>query len=346
MYTTRSSCCLCGGLLKEKFVLCGHPITFSPTSKSHEEDVYEDLKYGSCSGCGSVQLMSLVSQDVLYENSHNGTTYSETWTRHHEEFSGFINVDYTSNVIEVGGTGALSLSADYKILDIVDNGMNNYIKGNCEDFDFCKTNCVIMSHVFEHLYDPYKFIKNCYICGVDDIFISIPSMTTSSKFLPIHTEHTYFADDLDIINLFELNRYKLECTKKFEKHSIFFHFVRNEEVVPRGGNLRPGREVDLFYNFEKRKELIESLSTDDETYIMPGGHFGQVVYYYLKNKEIKGFIDNDKNKQNKRVYGTPFYVFSLNDVNPKNIILYAGAYSSEIQEQIKYIHPTCNVILI
>ena len=25
---------------------------------------------------------------------------------------------------------------------------------------------------------------------------------------------------------------------------------------------------------------------------MPVGHFGQIIYYYLKNKQIKGFIDN------------------------------------------------------
>ena len=346
MYTSRTACCLCGGLLQEGFTLYGHPITFSPTIKSHEEDIYEDLKYGSCSACGSVQLMTLVPPHILYENSHNGTIYSSTWTRHHEAFSDFIKVDAKSKIIEVGGTGSLTIDAEYRILDIVDNDSSNHIKGNCEDFDFCHTDCVIMSHVFEHLYEPSKFIKNCYMGGVGDIFISIPYMSTNSHVLPIHTEHTYFADELDIINLFEMNKYKLKCTKNFEKHSIFFHFILNEDVVPRGGHLRPGREVELFYNIEKRNKILEDISFHDDTYIMPAGHLGQIIYHYLKNKQIKGFIDNDKNKQNKRVYGTPFYVFSLDAVFPKNIILYGGNYSSEIQEQIRKVHPLCNILVI
>jgi hypothetical protein len=323
-----------------------YPITFSPSGKSYEEDIYEDLIYGSCSGCGSAQLMTLISQDILYNNSHNGTVHSETWRRHHKEFSDFIHVKPSSNVIEVGGTGALCIDVDLKVLDIVDTGLSNHIQGNCEDFDFGTTDVIIMSHVFEHLYEPSKFVKNCDNCEVGDVFISVPVMEPCSKVIPIHTEHTYFADELDIINLFEKNSYILENVKKFEKHSIFFHFSRKEGVVPRGGNLRPDREYELFCNFEKRREILENITIKDDTYIIPAGHFGQIVYYYLKSEKIKGFIDNDNNKQNKRVYGTPLMTFSLTEINPTNIILYAGAYSDEISKQIKYIHPTCNVLVI
>jgi hypothetical protein len=291
--------------------------------------------------------MTLIPQNILYENSHNGTTHSGTWYRHNKEFSEFIKFDATSNVIEVGGTGTLLLEVDHKILDIVDNGMKNYIQGNCEDFDFGETDVIIMSHVFEHLYNPSEFIKNCYKYNVGNIFISHPVMSGTSPIIPIHTEHTYFADELDVIHLFEKNNYRTAGIKNFENHSLFFHFKCETGSFPTDDTfLRPERSEEILFNFEKRRNLIEAVDIDDETYIMPAGHFGQIVYYYLKNKKIKGFIDNDSNKQNKRVYGTPLMTFSLTEVNPKNIILYAGAYSTEIREQIRLVHPTCNVLVI
>ena len=343
----RNVCCMCQGALCEQIVIEKYPVTFSPSNKPYETDEYYDLKYGSCSGCGSLQLMTLVPLDILYASSHNGTSHSTLWLRHHSEFSEFIETSPTSNVIEIGGTGVISIQNDYKILDLVDTGKPNFIKGNCENYDFSLTDVIIMSHVLEHLYEPLKFVKNCEKSGVKHIFISNPVMRSDANVICLHNEHTYFVEKDDIVILFEKHNYILKKSTNFQSHSIFLHFSLDRCSVPVYRTISAGRENIIIEKFEERRKRLETVVvTDDETYIMPAGHFGQLVYYYLKGKKPTGFIDNDIAKQNKRVYGTPLIAKSIKDVKPLTILLYAGNYSTEIQEQINSIHPECKVICL
>lgn len=337
----RVKCCMCDNSpLIEKISMDKFPIRQPPSTEPYENDEYFDFKYGACIKCGSLQAMTLVSQDILYKEFHNGTTLSDTWYRHHSEFTDFIKVDSSDKIIEIGGTGTLKLPYSHVILNITES--EGCIKGNCEDFDFSAYNVVVMSHVFEHLYEPVKFIRNC---KAPHIFISQPVMV-SSNVIPLNAEHTFFADDIDVQAVFERNNYRLKDIKYFEKHSIFFHFVYDETVIPRTDNERPGREELLIDNFNRRKNGIESFIIDnDYTYVMPSGHYGQYVYYYMdKTRLPRGFIDNDVNKIGKRNYGTPLFTYSPNKVTPKTIILHGGHYHREIKEQILNIYPDVNVI--
>jgi hypothetical protein len=57
----------------------------------------------------------------------------------------------------------------------------------------------------------------------------------------------------------------------------------------------------------------------------------------LREDLIAGILDNDSNKQGKRLYGSQLEVFNpeiIGDVDAPVIILRAGAYNSEIKEQI------------
>jgi hypothetical protein len=332
----RLCCCLCSAPLVKTLTLEKFPVTFSPPSS--DNDIFKDLAYGYCPDCGSVQLMTLIPQDLLYSEPHNGTAHSTTWKQHHTSFLDFISVPDNSRIIEVGGyTPQLEKTNEYYVLNINSHESNsvNFIQGNCEEFNFKGFDVVIMSHVFEHLYEPVKFIKRCSEGGVSHVIISHPVMNENSKILPIHTEHTFFADFLDVKAVFENNNFRLEKTENFKNHSIFFHFVRGEKCIGTSQNKRPGREVSIFNNFKKRMEIISSIDVPDNTYIIPGGHFGQVVYYYLKNKNIIGFLDNDINKHGKRVYGTHLTVHPIPpELSNVTLIVYAGLYSSEIIDSL------------
>jgi hypothetical protein len=45
---------------------------------------------------------------------------------------------------------------DYSLDQAIRRDNVNYIEGNCENFDFPQDSNIIMSHVFEHLYEPKK----------------------------------------------------------------------------------------------------------------------------------------------------------------------------------------------
>ena len=65
--------------------------------------------------------------------------------------------------------------------------------------------------------------------------------------------------------------------------------------------------------------------------------------YRFNPKEEQWILDNDKDKQDKRLYGTDFIVKNpdviYNYSNP-TVIVRAGVYSEEIKSQLLNINPT------
>jgi hypothetical protein len=98
-----------------------------------------------------------------------------------------------------------------------------------------------MSNVFEHLYNPKKFIENCKKNNVENIVISIPNMNDLSK-LNVFNHHTFLYNDDDIEYIFKVSNYNLVEKKKFIANDksfpcLFFHFKLfnndNETIINR-----------------------------------------------------------------------------------------------------------------
>ena len=96
---------------------------------------------------------------------------------------------------------------------------------------------------------------------------------------------------------------------------------------------------------EQVDSILSSIELKQPCFIAPAGHYGQKIYYYLNRFHafIKGFLDNDPLKQNKRMYGTPLNVYSPTHLETyKNtkiyIVLYAGPYTNEIKGQLNGFH--------
>jgi hypothetical protein len=51
-----------------------------------------------------------------------------------------------------------------------------FLNINGEVYDYISSDTVIMSHMFEHLYNPVDFIKKLNDSNIQNIFISIPNM--------------------------------------------------------------------------------------------------------------------------------------------------------------------------
>lgn len=166
----------------------------------------------------------------------------------------------------------------------------------------------------------------------------------------IHNEHTFFVSDEEIHYLFSQYGYSCASTTSFKKHSLFYHFVYNSSVIPIT-LYRVERGIEVNRWLSEFEYIMRDIHIYRPTFICPAGHYGQKIYYYLKNhtKYIKGFIDNDLLKQGTRVYGTPCHVYPvdiLTDYKDVSIscILYAGPYTNELQSQLNKIHPNIKYI--
>lgn len=364
----RTHCVICKNSepIKEFHRLKDYPITPSSSGLGPESDEVQDCIFATCNACGTVQLQNLIDPIKLYENSHNSTENTPTWKEHHRLFSEFISTNAdTSKVLEVGGNSGVlyTLLKDrfpvYTILDICDSKKRpttvQFLQGNCEDYDFTGHSHVILSHTFEHLYHPRKFIENLAKAAVHSVYISIPNMEhlyRSKNISIIHNEHTFFIGDNELRSLFAQHNYFCSSFTLFKQHSQFYHFVLSTKPITTS-LLMNKRHIEILQFLSEFEQRIQQINLDKPTFICPAGHYGQKIYYYLRQfyPHIKGFIDNDPLKQGLRVYGTPCTVYppdilSQHYDEPISCILYAGPYSQELQAQLKHIHPRLEILEI
>jgi hypothetical protein len=261
-------------------------------------------------------------------------------------------------VIEVGGaSGDLAnhllgnTFREYTILELSVPARKTcdaqFVEGNCENFTFPRGSVLILSHVFEHLYNPADFVNNCALNGVTDVFLSAPDMAVLEA-VPIHIEHTFYVESKDIIGLFSRSSYTLNRAFSFRDHSQFMHFSYNTETTPMRPEYDGARQDRVVRAMMERKQKFESLTIPAGSFISPAGPYGQMLQYYAKSTVLRGFLDNDLSKQRRRVYGTPNEVFPFSAVpgsGPVVIILHAGPYSNELSEQIRSINHEAEIVL-
>lgn len=364
MSQIRTSCVLCeSSTLLPFYSLNQFPLLNHSTMKPIKEDIYCDYKYGICNECKCVQLLNLLDPTILY-SSDNKTKLTPLWEKHHSSFGSFVSkLLRSSSICEIGG-GSNNLSAyfpsvDYSILDMYEPDTKDsriqYKIGNCEEFFDYTDKTILLSHTFEHLYSPRKFLKCLQSSNVEQVFISVPNMKSwlenkSTCFL-IFNQHTFYFEKEDIIALF--SQYGFECTmtSEFEEHSLFFSFLRNPAVQPLP---IPTKMITpkLLEHFQEKESVASSIITSKEVFLMPSFYLGQVAYFFLKKHvKIIGLLDNDINKVNKRLYGTPHDIFLPAEIlkySPETtaVFIVNSPYASEMQNQIKMISPDFEVLCI
>lgn len=359
----RTNCVICNDVLHELYTLPNMPISLSVTTANIENDIILTQHVSYCKQCGCVQLSKLIDTNILYGTSHNLTSMLPTWNDHHAHFSKFIldSMKYES-IIEIGGSsGALynkikSSNIEYSCIDICEPSFDTtsikYIIGNCEEYVFDNVNCVAMSHVFEHLYNPNNFIDNIAVNNVKSIYISIPNMTylleTMSASI-IHYEHTFFIDKYFMEYLFSQKGYKLVNYTEFKNHSLFFEFEKTY-CTPLNITFRESIHKSILNISDNLMDRFMKHTIPPNSFIVPGGHMGQLLYSMAKPTSILGFLDNDTAKHNKRQYGTCHYIYPFNTLNMYkdqeiNIFIYAGPYTSELLKQLS-VYNNINIIVV
>ena len=335
-----------------------------PLDTNKKNDLTHDMKWGISRDSGLIQLMELIPLDILYQSQHAGAV-GGIWKRHHEELSKIVQHQKFSSVFEIGaGHGELSRitilkqNIKWRVLEPnprffsktsieVEEGFfdSSYRKKITED-------CVIHSHVFEHVYDPMQFIKdiaNKVTIGTKMIF-SVPNieeMIKNGYTNALDFEHTYFLNEPVVEFFLKTNGFEIIEKQYFLKdHSIFYVSEKSKEPGPINFNKETIESTkSLFISFVKKLENISkdvnlaiSNHPNEHIYVFGAHGFAQYLFNFgVKQDKVISILDNDILKQGNRLYGTDLKVESpklLKNMKNPLVVCHAGQYTDEIKSDI------------
>lgn len=374
-YTRRSKSIITQESNLEKFIeFKDFPVFIGCTDKPQSEDLFADMSWDICKTSGCIQLSKLLPIDLIYSGYHS-EALGGVWKKHHEMFTEFIVKNTSKNILEIGGSnGALAemicennSEIKWTIIEPNPDKNKNFKNKNINLIkDFLNKNIpiekgrdVIHSHVFEHTYEPNRFLEDIseYLeIGGKQIF-SIPNLKSYLKMKysnTINFEHTFYFNEEMLEYLFNKYDFKVLAKEYFLDHSIFY-------AVEKVSNLKKIK-ISNFYEENKRdyllmvnyyKELVSKINEITKQNSQPvflfGAHiFSQFLIYLGINQEnLVSILDNSAYKEGKRLYGTKFNITkpeSIRSFKKPNVIIFAGQYQDEIERQVSEIKDNAKII--
>lgn len=361
--------------LEEIYTFKNFPVFMGCTNQPREKDLVADMSWHISPSSGMIQLNPLLPLEVVYMEEHGSGTVGKLWDQHHSAFAEFVTKHDVSSVLEIGGLhGHLAkkcLDIDPKLdWTIIEPNprVSSDIKATVLQGWFDETfttgrqyDAVVHSHVMEHLYDPQQFIKDKAAFMEDSslLLFSVPNIKQmlKNKYTNcLNFEHTYYASEDFIIQMLQEHGFELLERVYFKQdHSIFF-------CAKKGNNRILTKSADALYNETKtlfqeyvtyHQELVAhinmNISETKQPVFLFGAHiFSQYLLQFgLRDDKVVYILDNDPQKQEKRLYGTNLMVKSptiLSTTERPLVILKAGFYDREIREQILSINPKTTFI--
>jgi 2-polyprenyl-3-methyl-5-hydroxy-6-metoxy-1,4-benzoquinol methylase len=338
-----------------------HPGFIGCTTQDFSLDVFMDMDWYISKTSGVVQLKNLLPLDIVYFDSHGAGKTGKVWNNHHISFCKFLEKFSPKSVFEIGGASGIlnskySSRIPWTIVEINPNPISEctakFIKSVFDEkFEYNgEYDVIVHSHLFEHVYDPVNFIKKMSSMLSEDkkMIFSIPNMNMilDRKYSNcLNFEHTFFLIEPYIDYLLSMNGFEiLEKEYFMEDHSIFYSTVKSSSILVKD------IDVNLYYKNKEKylnyvdhyKKLVFNINSnikDKSNVYLFGAHiFSQnLLSFGLDSSNIRFILDNDINKQNKRLYGSKLFVKSpliLKDINNPIIILNAGVYNQEIKNDI------------
>jgi predicted SAM-dependent methyltransferase len=348
------------------------PIFMGCVDHPPEQDLKADMKWHISRSSGSLQLNPLIPLEILYGKGHGSGSVGSIWARHHRAFAKFIASHKPSALVEIGGGHGI-LAHEY--LSILPKASWTIVEPNPtalptdrihlvtrffdENFHLNQQiDAVVHSHVLEHMYEPISFLRQLNRILPEDghMYFSVPNfqvMLARGYTNCVNFEHTCFMSEPYIEYSLHVSGFQIDGKEYFlDDHSIFYSAKRNKpwkEGRLAGGLYSQNRQLFLRY-VNNHKELVVDLNqklsrpSNPPVYLFGAHIFSQYLLAFgLDWRLLKGILDNDQEKQGKRLYGTQFLVQSpkiLAGTGPVTVILRAGAFQKEIKEDIlNHINP-------
>ena len=358
--------------MEELFRLKKFPIYMGVTSQDEKKDLFSDLIYEINTVNGEVQIKDLIAEDDLYQNAHYDNV-GNGWKEHHRAFAKFVAKHKPKKIFEIGGgRGILSVEyshfceAEWTILEPVPNPVPECKAQYIQEFfssDYRiegKYDAIIHTHTLEHFYNPVSCIENIGKAGIGEwMFFSIPNMEEMMRRCytnVMNFEHTFYCAEPYVTYICNACGYNVVETQKFkDDHSIFYAVQKIAGYLP----------IDLPNEYFQNKKLFMHWKTRQEgianylNYKLEEDLSGRKIYFFgahantqfllsfqVQINKIEGIIDNDPAKQGKRLYGTPFQVYSSEVLRYQRepiVILRSGTHNNEIKKGILGVNPMTEI---
>jgi len=355
----REICCICNNTtfrdILDKDIQISQSLNLYDTKKSNDLIPYNIIE---CKKCNSSMIKYLADINIVYGKNHNdacGSLKSEK----HIKFKNFILENKNiKSICEIGAaSGELANSIveeksniEYKIIEPNYHGKPNkkikIIKSYFEilDKEVLKADCLIMSDVFEHFYNPLEALKKISEVGYEYVILNHPDFDNAvenNQWIILNIEHTFLIEHQLLFNLYNNFGYTLNRRFDFKKFSLFLEFKKENNLVPKPiKNISTSKNIRKFVNniknlSEKMNEYINN-NINREYYIWPCSvHSTTLFLFGLDYTKFKGILDNSPNKINKYIDGYNLLCGSFNEMikkQNKNITIIISGASAYIKE--------------
>lgn len=362
-YSLREKCIFCNSINLNTHFNTDYEIPIASYNVKENKDIINiPFNILCCKKCLTFQTKYLGDLNEIYKNNH-ADCYGTIRSTMNDNFANKIKdtVPNITNILEIGaGSGILSLSIfnilpdiDYHIIDPfyfgpIENRKITYKYLEKIDLKVININTIVMSHVFEHFYEPLKIIEQLYNSpNIEYICLNFPDLETYVKNKTYHVlnpEHTYYVENNFLKQIFLKYGFETILEEKFKEHSIFLIFKRtsmiiNNEIVIK--NVNSVNDINNYYNninntVSKLNNTLSVINTNEKNiFIWPCSMHSMYLFTFgLNSKYFKGILDNSKNKLNKYLYGYNLFCESFDNIvnndNKSIIVLNGGCFNKEL----------------
>lgn len=326
-----------------------------------------------CKNCGTVQTKYIGNIELVYGNNFAGL-FGTTRNKMNELFAKFVSKNRTTrHIVEIGaGNGEVcdmilekNKSLSYTIVDPSYWGKDDgrtVVKKFFEEYTPDATaNTIVMSHVFEHFYNPISILEKISSSSdIETIYLNWPNLEEFIKrgtYNVLNMEHIYYVENAFLEEVFARYGFKVKDVSYYNTFAVFYHFERISTIqnpMPFPKNKTTYEDTKTFFDrllaFVKmaNKEIEEN--KDLPVYIWPCSvHTSFCKMAGILENRITNILDNSPEKIGKYQYGFQVPCVAFNNVissaEPKLVLLVGGIYAKEILEQAKQ-NPNNKLLLL
>lgn len=232
-----------------------------------------------------------------------------------------------------------------------------------------KFDCVILSHVIEHVYDLKIAIQNIYPLLNDQgvLYLEVPDASRYLDYyiVPFHyfdVEHINHFDEHSLTNLTSMNNFERIFIDKKEIRvseqnfypSIYGFFRKSDKknslkICP---NFECKDQIKGYIKKSKKSNCFPEIAclvdSNEEIVVWGAGSYTTQLLKntYLSKCNIIAFIDSDPNKQGSKLKNIKIYPPTILKKCSKLIIISSAIYSDDITKQIKKMGLKNDIIVI